>query len=171
MRICRERAWLHQPAAIRRDGNSPCHGMSSGVCHQRQRHLQEWVTPSLKRWDESPLWSSSLFPLAARETRTMFLTVCSAFIPLKSESGGTTQGKWLIAPSGAKVTMQISRGLHHVIGQGSSTYLYLEWRSPTAQTGFTSVVILFVWILCSSKLLEEAFRRRWKQTVFHLEFL
>lgn len=55
----------------------------------------------------------------------MFLTVCSPFIPLKSESGGTTQGKCLIAPACPKVVVQISRGLHSVIGQGSSTQLYL----------------------------------------------
>lgn len=60
-----------------------------------------------------------------RNTSNVFDCLLS-FIPLKSVSGGTTHGKWLIASAGAKAVVQISRGLHYIIGQGSSTQQYLE---------------------------------------------
>lgn len=44
-----------------------------------------------------------------------------SFILLKSVSGRATQGKWLVASADAKDMVQISRGLHCVIGQDSST--------------------------------------------------
>lgn len=112
MWICSERVWLHQSAASRRDGKTSWRGRSSWGCHRRGRHLQEWVTPSLKRrlgeWGKLCLWSPSLFPLAARGTWATFFTVCSVFMPRKSEPGVITQGKWLVAPAGAKAVVQIN---------------------------------------------------------------
>lgn len=60
-----------------------------------------------------------------RSTNYVFDCLLS-FIPLKSVSGRTAQGKWLIVSADAKAVVQISRGLHCVIGQGSSTPQYLE---------------------------------------------
>lgn len=69
--------------------------------------------------------SLPLYINCKRSTDNVFDSLLS-FIPLKSVYGWTTQRKWFIASADAKALAQISRGLHCVIGQGSSTQQYLE---------------------------------------------
>lgn len=85
MRICSERVWLHQPAASGRDGKSLCR-RSSQVCHQRGRHLWDWVTPSFKRHLGEVGWITLMesLPLSAdckRSTSNVFDCLLKFYTP------------------------------------------------------------------------------------------